>query len=242
MIGGYTQTGSWIWYGTMRFPKLSTLAMSALAAVTLPSAALLAVARAEHWSLNVTTCMPLGFYQRGPKPARIRDGEKIYFCPPLRNSLGLSFVGPKAMLAAAQKGENPAMHQAITGLWLDFAPRGKWRCAGQIVPFAKIVVATAGQTVEITKDGVVANGQMLPNSRMVTKVDGIPVIHLPVGTKLTIPKGYFWDYAPGTFAYTSAYYGPVPVKNILGGIRPALVLPGSQYWYTDKIETQGEKP
>ncbi|MHB1678842.1 MAG: S26 family signal peptidase [Sulfuriferula sp.] len=222
----------------MRLPKLSTLAIIAAATLTLPFAALFAVGRLEHWSLNVTTCMPVGFYQRGPVPATLKDGDRVYFCPPVHESLPLSFAGPASMLQSTPEGENPAMHEAITGLWLDFAPRGKWHCAGNLMPFAKEVVATAGQTVEITKQGVIANGKRLPNSRIVTNVDGIPVIHLPIGTRLTIPKGYFWDYAPGTFAFTSAYYGPVPVKNILGSLKPALVIPGSQYWYTDKTRTK----
>jgi type IV secretory pathway protease TraF len=212
----------------MRIPALPTLVIGATAGIVLPLAALLAVARAEHWSLNVTTCMPIGFYRRGPVPTHLQDGDMVYFCPPVREHLPLSFSGPTAMLKSGPPGDNPAMHEAISGLWLDFAPHGKWACADHLMPFAKIVAATAGQTVEITRAGVVANGHLLPNSRVVTRVNGIPVVHLALGTKLTIPEGYFWDYAPGTFAYTSAYYGPVPTRNILGSLRPALVIPGSQ--------------
>ena len=222
----------------MRLPKLSTLGLGVVAVITLPLAALFAVGRVEHWSLNFTTCMPIGFYQRGPKPMEPKDGDMVYLCPPVRERLPLAFAGPAAMLKSTPKGDNPAMHEAITGLWLNFAPHGKWACADHLMPFAKIVTATHGQTVEITEAGVVANGRLLPNSRIVTKVDGIPVIHLPIGTRITIPEGYFWDYAPGTFAYTSAYYGPVPVRNILGSLRPVLVIPGSQYWYTDKTQTK----
>ena len=224
----------------MRKPALSTVFIGATAMVTLPLATLFAIGRAEHWSLNITTCMPLGFYQRGPRPLHLKDGDRVYFCPPVQEHLPISFTGPSAMVDSAPKGDNPALFEAITGLWLEHAPHGQWACAGQLMPFAKIVAATPGQTVEITRQGVIANGRLLPNSRIVSRVDGIPVIHLPIGTKLTIPKGYFWDYAPGTFAYTSAYYGPVPAKNILGSLQPALVIPGSQYWYTDKI--QKEKP
>lgn len=222
----------------MRHPKLSTLAITTAVTLTLPFAALFAVGRIEHWSLNVTTCMPVGFYQRGPKPIHLRDGDRVYLCPPVHEGLHMSFAGPAAMLESTPISDNPAIHEAITGLWLDFAPQGKWHCADHLMPFAKEVVATAGQTVKITKQGVIANGKLLPNSRIVTKVDGVPVIHLPIGSKFTIPKGTFWDYAPGTFAYTSAYYGPVPVKNILGSLIPALVIPGSQYWYADKIRTR----
>jgi len=219
----------------MRRPTLSTALIGVTILVIAPFVALFAVGRIEHWSLNVTTCMPVGFYQRAAKPVSLKDGDIVYFCPPVREHLPLLFSGPTDLLKDTPPGVNPAMHEAISGLWLDFAPHGKWDCADHLMPFAKIVAATAGQTVEITRRGVVANGRLLPNSRVVDRVDGIPVVHLAIGTKLTIPDGYFWDYAPGTFAYTSAYYGPVPTKNILGSLHPALVIPGSQYWYTDKI-------
>jgi hypothetical protein len=157
------------------------------------------------------------------------DGDRVSVCPPLDNALHLPFVGLPAYQHSLPANSNPAMAQAISGKWLEFD--SATRCPGHLMPFAKLVVATAGQTVEITKAGVVANGKLLPNSKVVTKVDGMPVIHLPIGFKMTIPKGWFWDYAPGNFAYTSAYYGPVPVKNVLHSLSPALVIPGSQYWY-----------
>ncbi|UTV80122.1 S26 family signal peptidase [Acidithiobacillus sp. YTS05] len=222
----------------MRLPKLSTLLMITLAAVMLLISSVFAIGRLEHWSLNETTCMPIGFYQRGPAPKNLRDGDRIFLCPPVHERLTLPFIGPTWLLRSAQTGINPAMREAITGRWLDFTPQGKWSCPDHLMPFAKIVAATAGQTVEITRAGVVANGKLLPNSRIVTHVDGIPVVHLPIGFHMVIPRDYFWDYAPGDFAFTSAYYGPVPVKNILGSLRPALVIPGSQYWYTPTTEKQ----
>jgi hypothetical protein len=222
------------------FRKLPTVFIFVLLLVIGSLAGLLAYARVEHWSLNSTTCMPLGFYQRGPIPRELKDGDRVYFCPEIGNPLHLSFVGFPAFQKSVKAGENPAMAQAIDGMWLERTPQGHWHCPRDLVPFAKEVVATAGQTVQITKSGVVANGHLLPNSQIVTKVDGMPVVHLPIGFRMVIPKGYFWDYAPGTFAYTSAYYGPEPVKNILGGLRPALVIPGSQYWYPDHIQNSGE--
>ncbi|AUW32845.1 conjugal transfer protein [Acidithiobacillus caldus] len=184
--------------------------------ITAPLVVLIAltIVAAHVWnlSLNITTCMPVGLYQREPAPKRLRDGDFVYFCPPVNR---------------------PAMQQAISGMWLLYAgPHGgEFHCADGLMPFMKEVVATPGQTVQITKQGVIANGKRLPNSKVVTSIeDGkLKVIHVPYGT-YTVPKGDFWDYAPGNFAYTSAYYGPVPIKNILGSIRPVLVIPGSQYW------------
>ena len=183
-----------------------------LAAGIAASTALIATAEVCHWSFNLTTCMPIGFYQRGPVPKTLNVGDTVFFCPPVKG---------------------PAMHQAMSGLWLEYAPHGKWACQGHLMPFMKEVVALPGQKVTITKRGVLANGKRLPNSRVVTRIeDGkLKVIHLPDGTYI-VPKGTFWDYAPGNFAYTSAYYGPVPIKNILGVMRPVpyLTIPGSQYW------------
>lgn len=176
------------------------------------SGVILGLADIYHWSFNNTTCMDVGYYQTGPVPQQLKVGDRVFFCPPVKGA---------------------AMHQAITGLWLDFAPHGKWDCADHLAPFMKFVAALPGQTVNITKKGVIANGKLLPNSKvMQTILSGkIKVIHLPYG-KYVVPKGYFWDYAPGNFAYTSTYYGPVPIKSILGSIKPVpyLTIPGSKYW------------
>ncbi len=180
--------------------------LAALAAI------LILASEAFGWSLNITTCMPIGLYQRGPAPKVIKDGDQVFFCPDPRS---------------------PAMQQAIRGRWLEYAKNGLWHCPDGLMPFEKFVVATAGQVVKITHKGVIANGKLLPNSKVIQTIeDGrVKVIHLHFGT-YTVPKGYFWDYAPGNFAFTSAYYGSVPVKNILGSIRPVpfLTIPGSQYW------------
>lgn len=225
----------------MRIPKKSTILISLAAALVWPSVALIAIAGADKWSFNATTCMPVGFYQRAPKPVHLKDGDMVYFCPSLHNRLGLHFTGFPAFRKSLPANANPAMQEAIDGMWLERNPHGEWHCADGLTPFAKIVVGTAGQTVEITKQGVLANGKLLPGSRVVTKVDGMPVVHLPIGFRMVIPKGYFWDYAPGTFAFTSAYYGPEPTRNILGSIASALVIPGSQYWYTDSVQTEKAK-
>lgn len=210
-------------------PGLSSIAMALLAAMVLPCAGLLAVARAEHWQLNGTTCLPVGFYRKVPAPAHLRDGDMVEVCPSTKNPLHLSFTGFPAFQKTIPDSRNPAMEQAIQGFWLEHEPHGP--CANGLMPFAKIVAATPGQTVRITKQGVMVNGELLPNSQIIDQVDGIPVIHLPAGFQMVIPQGYFWDYAPGNFSYTSAYYGPEPISHIQGSLQPALVIPGSQTWY-----------
>ncbi len=190
--------------------KTGFYSLSTVIAVT---ASIIALAEVNHWSLNRTTCMPAGFYQRGTVPKHLKIGDRVFFCPPVNS---------------------PSMRQAMSGLWLDYSPHGKWHCADHLQPFMKFVAALPGQTVTVSKAGVIADGKMLPNSRVVTSIEAhrIKVIHLPDGT-YTVPKGYFWDYAPGNFAFTSAYYGPVPIKSILGSVRPVpfLTIPGSQFWH-----------
>ena len=183
-----------------------------LAVIIAVTAVVMALAEVNHWSLNTTTCMPVGFYQRGPVPKHLKVGDRVFFCPPVNN---------------------PSMRQAMSGLWLDYSPHGKWHCADRLRPFMKFVAALPGQKVTVTKQGVIANGKRLPNSKVVTRIEDhkIKVIHMPYGT-YTVPKGMFWDYAPGNFAFTSAYYGPVPIKSILGSMRPVpfLTIPDSQFW------------
>ncbi|MGK9452495.1 conjugal transfer protein [Acidithiobacillus caldus] len=195
--------------------------------------ALLTVARAQHWVFNGTTCMPLGFYRLGPKPKVVRDGDYVMLCPDLGNPLHLRFAGAQAYQKSLPADTNPAMAQAISGNWLEFSPKGP--CAKGIMPFAKVVAAIPGQQVMVAPQGVRANGRWLPNSAVVTRVDGIPVIHVAYG-RYVVPKGYIWDYAPGNFAYTSAYYGPIPEDHILGSLKPVLVIPGSEYWYHPKVQ------
>lgn len=214
-------------------PRLTTIAVCTLAAITLPLAGTLALARAEHWRFNNTTCMPLGFYAQAPAPRHLHDGDIVEICPSVQNPLHLSFVGFPAFQRTVSAGQNPAMEQAIKGFWLEHESGSP--CASGLMPFAKRVAATPGQTVRITAKGVMVNGKLLPHSRLISTVSGIPVIHLPIGFTMTIPKGYFWDYAPGTAAYTSAYYGPEPITHILHGLRPVWTVPGSQTWYTDKL-------
>ncbi|MBU2819720.1 hypothetical protein HF282_19920, partial [Acidithiobacillus ferrooxidans] len=121
-----------------------------LAATITAAAILIGMAECYHWSLNLTTCMPVGFYQRGPAPKHLKVGDRVFFCPPVNS---------------------PAMKQAMSGLWLEYAPRGKWACADHLMPFMKEVVALPGQKVTITKSGVIANGKRLPNSRVVTRIE-----------------------------------------------------------------------
>lgn len=197
----------------MRVRKiLLNTAFTGLALLVTGTALLIGLAKYEHWSFNLTTCMPVGFYQRGPAPRHLQVGDRVFFCPPVNN---------------------PAMRQAMRGLWLEYAPHGHWHCADHLMPFMKYVAALPGQKVTVTKTGVIADGKRLPNSAVVTRIEGgkIRVIHVPYGT-YTVPYGTFWDYAPGNFAFTSAYYGPVPIQNILGAMRPVpgLTIPGSQYW------------
>ncbi len=179
-----------------------------------PVAGLMLAANAFDWSLNLTTCMPIGLYQRGPAPKVLKDGDQVFFCP---------------------NPNTPSLQQAIHDRWLEVAPQGHWHCPDGLMPFEKLVVATGGQTVKITRHGVIAHGKLLPNSKVIQSIEHghIRMIHLPFGS-YKIPHGHFWDYAPGNYAFTSAYYGPVPDKSILGSIRPVpfLTIPGSQFWQT----------
>ena len=177
-----------------------------------PVAGIMAASEAFGWSLNLTTCMPVGLYQRGPTPKRLRDGDEVFFCP---------------------NPNTPALQQAIKNRWLEYAPGGKWHCQDGLMPFEKFVVATPGQVVKITHKGVITDGRLLPNSQIIPSIEEgrIRMIHLPYG-RYVVPKGQFWDYAPGNYAFTSTYYGPVAIKSILGSIRPVpfLTIPGSQFW------------
>ncbi len=62
--------------------KTGFYSLSTVIAVT---ASIIALAEVNHWSLNRTTCMPAGFYQRGTVPKHLKIGDRVFFCPPVNS-------------------------------------------------------------------------------------------------------------------------------------------------------------
>lgn len=139
-------------------------------------------------------CLPLGVYLHesagalASNPAK--DGQIVRVCPP-------------ASAAAL------ALSRGYDVKWAGSA------CYKHVEPFLKEIVATSGQVVDVTKNGVTVNGRLLPNS----KPHLVDQLGRPMSVKWgrhVIQKGHVWLWAQNPLAYDSTYYGPVPVKNIEG--------------------------
>lgn len=155
----------------------------------------------EHWILNDSTCEPLGVYQLAGNPYPLHDGELVE----------VDLPNPKT---------NPAVAEGLKYHWF---PKGQ--------PWIKQIGALPGQTVKLTRKGVWVDGKYLPNSHVDRRTPGQKhaIIHYPFGT-YHLEAGQVWLYAPGNYAFDSAYYGPVSESHVLQAARPVWVIPGSQLW------------
>ncbi|MEY2343217.1 S26 family signal peptidase [Acidithiobacillus sp. IBUN Pt1247-S3] len=162
---------------------------------------ILAIVRWDHLALNASTCEPLGLYKLEGNPFPLHDGELVE----------VEIPGPD---------HHPAVAEGLKYHWFP---------AGQ--PWIKHISALPGQTVVLKRAGVWVDGHYLPNSHVDWRTPGQKhaIMHYPFGT-YHLKDGQVWLYAPGNYAFDSAYYGPVPETHILQKARPWWVIPGSQYW------------
>ena len=85
----------------------------------------------------------------------------------------------------------------------------------------KPIVAQAGDTVEVSANGIAVNGTLLHNTSPRT-IDsrGRPLTPWRFGT-YTVPPGFVWvasQYNP--LSFDSRYYGPIRVSQIRHHLRP----------------------
>lgn len=92
------------------------------------------------------------------------------------------------------------------------------RCPVGLAPLLKPLVAGPGDTVSITAQGVVVNGALQPNSRVMdTDSEGRPVDHLPLGWSATLgPRDFFALATRIERSLDSRYYGPVSRDDLQG--------------------------
>ena len=99
-------------------------------------------------------------------------------------------------------------------------------CRDGSAPLLKPVVASAGDTVELSARGISVNGVLLPNTAPLSKdTKGRPLQPWPFGRYL-VADGMFWvisSYHPRSF--DSRYFGPVPLDWVRNYVRPWITLP-----------------
>ena len=98
-------------------------------------------------------------------------------------------------------------------------------CADGGSPLLKPVVARLGDAVTMSPEGVLVNGQSLPNSAPRNRdTAGRPLTPWPFGTYV-VKAGTLWvlsSYHPRSF--DSRYFGPIAESAVLDRLRPLLVV------------------
>ena len=141
--------------------------------------------------LNPSTSAPKGLYVRSTDPSF------VLFCPD-------------------QRWPNFAKNPDFRKNWAPFSS-----CPDGHRAFLKPISARPGDVVTVSANGIAVNGKLIPHSLPVREDNLGETLHAyPYGTYRVRP-GELWVVSPfSDRSYDSRYYGPIPAKSILAGIRP----------------------
>ena len=110
---------------------------------------------------------------------------------------------------------------AFAQLSLERGYRRRGMCPDGASPMLKPIVAKAGDTVEVSANGITVNGTLLHNtSPRARDSRGRPLTSWRFG-RYIVPAGFVWvasQYNP--LSFDSRYYGPIPVSRIRHHLRP----------------------
>jgi len=97
-------------------------------------------------------------------------------------------------------------------------------CPGNAEPVGKIVGALPGDIVEIERGWIGVNGVRFRRSAVASHDSaGRPLAHIAWGTH-RVPSGQVWLFGfNDRRSWDSRYFGPVPLANIRGEIKPVIV-------------------
>jgi len=97
-------------------------------------------------------------------------------------------------------------------------------CAGNAEPVGKIVCALAGDVVEVEPGWVGVNGVRFKRSAVSAQDSaGRPLPHVAWGRR-RVSAGQVWLFGSNDRrSWDSRYFGPVPLANVRGEIKPVVV-------------------
>jgi len=188
---------------------------------------------------------------RDPKPSRARPHRKIPRACAQPALLAISAVSATVWLCAAIPVRINWTRSAPIGLYSTHQPdavtRNDWvavclqdaiaalgrargyvsagTCPSGTTPILKQVVAVAGDEVELQRDGLAVNGEIVDRSQR-HSVDslGRPLEPFPFGRHI-VRDGEVWVLGiHRERSWDSRYFGPVPRSSIVGIARPLLTL------------------
>jgi conjugative transfer signal peptidase TraF len=155
------------------------------------------VVRLVPLRINTSPSLPRGLYLLEPVVGVPYPGQIVLTCPP-----------PAAAALALERR------------YLDRGP-----CPGGTKPLGKLVLAGAGDRVELSAAGIVLNRCALgAASSSTTDTRGRRLTRYPAGV-YRLGAQELWLFSPHRRSFDSRYFGPVSTRSVIGVLRPLLVLP-----------------
>lgn len=148
--------------------------------------AILLAGAAAGYRVNMTASEPLGLWRMQPLTRPVVVGDLVFICPP----------------------EAAIFSQARVRGYLR---RGL--CPTGDAPLIKMVIATAGQRIEIGAD-VRIDGLRIPATTVVPADGKGRKLDADVGG--TVPAGRVFLYSPFVASWDSRYFGSIPASGVLG--------------------------
>lgn len=145
--------------------------------------------------VNLSGSMPIGLY-------RVSSG------PPVKGAMVLACLPADVAVFARSRG---------------YVPNG--RCPGATAPIGKVVLAMAGDSVEVTDTGLIVNRHPVENTIPLT-VDaaGRPLPKFPAGTYV-VGRAEVWLYSSySNRSFDSRYFGPLHMSCIRSRVLPLLTV------------------
>jgi conjugative transfer signal peptidase TraF len=108
---------------------------------------------------------------------------------------------------------------ARQGLALGYLQKGD--CPPGAEPVAKVIGAVAGDVVELEPGWVAVNGVKFPNSQTAARDSADrSLMHVPSGAR-RVGAGEVWLFGFNNIrSWDARYFGPVPLANVRGVLRP----------------------
>jgi len=141
--------------------------------------------------VNLSGSMPIGLY-------------RVSSAPPMRGAMVLACLPVDVAVFAKSRG---------------YVPNGG--CPGATAPIGKVVLAMAGDSVEVTAEGLLVNGRLVRNTKpLAVDSAGRSLARFPDGTYV-VSHDELWLYSPySERSFDSRYFGPLPLSCVLNRVLP----------------------